>query len=94
MSYTNKWGQTVTTQSTTSGMLPTYVAAGAEVFDTNSTDVGGVSVPNTADLPNVPYATARAVATVDQDEAGIHPLSPQYNGSNAALAAEIAAIED
>ena len=88
MSYTNKWGQTVATLATPSGMLPT--------FDITDTDMSGngVTVPNTADVPSVPLATARAVATVDQDEAGTHPLSPQYVGSNAALAAEIAAIED
>ena len=87
-SYINKWGQTVDTESTTSGMLPTFDSA-----DTAQSG-NGVAVPNTADTMNPPYATPRAILMVDQDEAGIHPLSPQYAGSNAALAAEIAAIED
>lgn len=85
MSYTNKWGQTVAPQSTTTGMIPAFDATGA---------TNGVTVPNTADAPTQPVVSAANAALVDQDEAGIHPLSPQYVGSNAALAAEIAAIED
>lgn len=88
MSYTNKWGQTVVATATPSGMMPTWDPSD------NTLAGNGVTVPNTADAMNPPYATPRAILMVDQDEAGIHPLSPQYNGSNAALAAEIAAIED
>ena len=76
--YVNRLGQTVLALNSTTGMLPASI----------------ITVPNTADANTAPLATARPVTTVDQDESGTHPLSPQYNGSNAALAAEIAAIED
>lgn len=75
--YTNNLGQTVALIETPTGMLPAVV----------------VTVPNTADAPTQPTITAAPAALADQAQSNVHPLSPQYNGSNDALAAEIAAIE-
>ena len=85
MSYTNKWGQTVAPTATSTGMIPAFDSTGA---------TNGITVPNTAGDPTKPVITAAPAALKDQDEAGIHPLSPQYNGTSPVLAAEIAAIED
>ena len=85
MSYTNKWGQTVAPAATASGMSPAFDSSGA---------TNGVTVPNTAYAPTQPVVSAAPEALKDQDEAGIHPLSPQYPDTNPVLEAEIAAIED
>ena len=77
-SYTNRLGQTVVTLATPNGMLPAITT----------------SVPNPADAPTQPLLTAAPAALKDQDEAGIHPLAPQYPGSGDPLSDEIAAIED
>ena len=86
--YTNNLGQTVALIETSEGMLPAII----------------VTPANTADSPTQPYVTAAPTALKDQDEVGIHPLSPQYPGqdkavvsgaeTDSALATEIAAIED
>ena len=86
--YTNNLGQTVALIKTSEGMLPSII----------------VTPANTADAQSHPYSSARPTALVDQDEAGVHPLAPQYPGqgdavvsgaaTDSALATEIAAIED
>lgn len=76
-SYTNKWGQTVDTESTSTGMLP--------AFDRDDPGGSGIVVPNTADNAE-DVATLRAKQADGSDldpSVGLKtPFSPQYDGSS------------
>ena len=77
-SYTNKWGQTVDTESTDTGMLP--------AFDRADPGGSGIVVPNTADTAES-VATLRAKqsdGTTDvADSLNLKtPFSPQHGGSS------------
>lgn len=80
MSYINIWGQTVETDATNTGMLPTSGSTDY-VIDADEQHVGGVHIPSNAALPAV--AVQSDGTTPVADASGVaSPYAPQYDGSS------------
>ena len=79
MSYTNKWGQTVTTDATAEGMIP---CSGVDyTIDADEHDVGGVQIDCNAAMPAV-AVQADGTTAIPDSLAAASPYNPQYDGSS------------